>query len=232
MPRPPSSAARFGTRFHAWVEARFGQQDLFDPDDLPGPADAGHRRRRRPRRADRDASRRPVRRPGPARRSRRRSRSSSTARWCAAGSTRSTPRPTERLPRRRLEDQPRQTADPLQLALYRLAWAELAGVPLERGARGVLLRPQRGVVEPDDLPGRAEPARSWSGSAGGVSLAARARGARSRPCRPKVCSRSCDVVSSPVTMWSETVQIASARRPCLAASVYSALASISTASTP
>ena len=28
---------------------------------------------------------------------------------------------------------------------------------------------------------------------------------------PKVCSRSCDVVSSPVTMWSETVQIASAR---------------------
>ena len=41
MPRPPSPAARFGTRFHAWVEARFGQQDLFDPDDLPGRADAG-----------------------------------------------------------------------------------------------------------------------------------------------------------------------------------------------
>ena len=41
MPRPPSPAARFGTRFHAWVEARFGQQDLFDPDELPGRADAG-----------------------------------------------------------------------------------------------------------------------------------------------------------------------------------------------
>ena len=41
MPRQPSPAARFGTRFHAWVEARFGQQDLFDPDDLPGRADAG-----------------------------------------------------------------------------------------------------------------------------------------------------------------------------------------------
>src|SRR5690606_7171668 len=26
MPRPPSRAARFGTRFHAWVESRFGQQ--------------------------------------------------------------------------------------------------------------------------------------------------------------------------------------------------------------
>ena len=37
--------------------------------------------------------------------------------------------------------------------------------------------------------------------------------------RPNVCSRSCEVVSSPVTMWSETVQIASALRPNFAASV-------------
>ena len=49
---------------------------------------------------------------------------------------------------------------------------------------------------------------------------------------PNVCSRSWLVVASPVTTWSETVQIASARRPYCAASVYSALASISTASTP
>ena len=35
MPRRPSPSARFGTRFHAWVEARFGQQQLIDPDDLP-----------------------------------------------------------------------------------------------------------------------------------------------------------------------------------------------------
>ncbi len=40
MPRPPSTAARFGTRFHAWVEARFGQQALLDPDELPGRGDA------------------------------------------------------------------------------------------------------------------------------------------------------------------------------------------------
>ncbi|MCW2829333.1 MAG: ATP-dependent helicase [Aeromicrobium sp.] len=39
MPRQPSPAARFGTRFHAWVEARFGQQTLLDPVDLPGQAD-------------------------------------------------------------------------------------------------------------------------------------------------------------------------------------------------
>ncbi|MCZ4497674.1 MAG: UvrD/REP helicase, partial [Marmoricola sp.] len=41
MPRPPSRSARFGTRFHAWVESRFGQQGLLDPDDLAGRADAG-----------------------------------------------------------------------------------------------------------------------------------------------------------------------------------------------
>jgi DNA helicase-2/ATP-dependent DNA helicase PcrA len=39
MPRPPSPAARRGTAFHAWVEARYGQQSLLDPDDLPGAAD-------------------------------------------------------------------------------------------------------------------------------------------------------------------------------------------------
>ena len=43
MPRPPSRAARFGTLFHAWVEDRFGQQPLLDPDDLPGPRRPGHR---------------------------------------------------------------------------------------------------------------------------------------------------------------------------------------------
>ncbi len=50
MPQPPSRAARFGTRFHLWVERYFGpgrttgglgQQLLVDPDDLPDRADAG-----------------------------------------------------------------------------------------------------------------------------------------------------------------------------------------------
>jgi DNA helicase-2/ATP-dependent DNA helicase PcrA len=39
MPRQPSAAARFGTRFHAWVEAHYGQQVLLDPTDLPGRGD-------------------------------------------------------------------------------------------------------------------------------------------------------------------------------------------------
>ncbi len=41
MPRKPSSAARFGTRFHAWVESRFGQPELIPYDELEGRADAG-----------------------------------------------------------------------------------------------------------------------------------------------------------------------------------------------
>jgi DNA helicase-2/ATP-dependent DNA helicase PcrA len=40
LPRQPSAAARFGTRFHAWIEARYGQQTLLDPDELPGRGDA------------------------------------------------------------------------------------------------------------------------------------------------------------------------------------------------
>ena len=41
MPRPPAPQARRGTAFHRWLEARFGQQHLIDPDDLPGAADEG-----------------------------------------------------------------------------------------------------------------------------------------------------------------------------------------------
>jgi len=39
MPSAPAPQARRGTDFHAWVETRFGQQSLLDPDDLPGAAD-------------------------------------------------------------------------------------------------------------------------------------------------------------------------------------------------
>jgi DNA helicase-2/ATP-dependent DNA helicase PcrA len=40
MPHPPAPAAQRGTAFHAWVETRYGQQSLLDLDDLPGSADA------------------------------------------------------------------------------------------------------------------------------------------------------------------------------------------------
>ena len=40
MPREPSEAAGRGIAWHAWVETVFGQQSLWDIDDLPGAADA------------------------------------------------------------------------------------------------------------------------------------------------------------------------------------------------
>jgi DNA helicase-2/ATP-dependent DNA helicase PcrA len=39
MPRPPAPAARRGTRFHAWVEGLFEERPLLDPDELPGAED-------------------------------------------------------------------------------------------------------------------------------------------------------------------------------------------------
>ena len=39
VPRRPSAAARFGTQFHARIEAHYGQQALLDPTDLPGQGD-------------------------------------------------------------------------------------------------------------------------------------------------------------------------------------------------
>jgi DNA helicase-2/ATP-dependent DNA helicase PcrA len=38
---PPSPHARRGTAFHAWLEQRFGVVGLLDIDDLPGAADEG-----------------------------------------------------------------------------------------------------------------------------------------------------------------------------------------------
>ncbi len=39
LPRPPAPAARRGTRFHAWVETLFEDRPLLDPGDLPGAED-------------------------------------------------------------------------------------------------------------------------------------------------------------------------------------------------
>ncbi len=41
MPFPPAPLARRGTAFHLWLEQRFGAQRLLDLDELPGAEDAG-----------------------------------------------------------------------------------------------------------------------------------------------------------------------------------------------
>ena len=58
----------------------------------------------------------------------------------------------------------RQTADPLQLAIYRVAWAELAGVPVEQ-VRAAFYYVRTGeLVEPPSSVGRAELERLVAGA--------------------------------------------------------------------
>jgi DNA helicase-2/ATP-dependent DNA helicase PcrA len=158
MPRRPSPAARFGTRFHAWVEARFGQQSLLDPDDLPGRGDLGI--------DDEDDLRELV------------------ARFESGPFGDRVPAAVEapfalvlagQVVRGRidavyedLESGPggyllvdwktnrEQTADALQLAFYRLAWAELTGTPLERVRAAFHYVRTGDTVEPEPLADRAE----------------------------------------------------------------------------
>jgi DNA helicase-2/ATP-dependent DNA helicase PcrA len=158
MPRQPSPAARFGTRFHAWVESRFGQQDLFDPDDLPGRGDAG---------IDDDADLQAM-----------------IERFEAGPFADRVPHAVEapfalvlrgQVVRGRIdavyaEPGPQgdgwlvvdwktnrtPESDPWQLALYRLAWAELMGVPLDRVRAQFYFVRMGTLVEPPDLPGRTD----------------------------------------------------------------------------
>ncbi|KRB75141.1 DNA helicase UvrD [Nocardioides sp. Root190] len=159
MPRPPAPAARFGTRFHAWVEARFGQQGLFEPDDLSGRADAG---------IDDDSDLKELiatfeKGPFAAR--------VPTAIEAPFALVLTAPDGSRQVVRGRIDavyDEPdgsvlvvdwktshRQDADPLQLALYRLAWAELHGVAIDQ-VRGAFHYVRSGqLVVHDDLPDRA-----------------------------------------------------------------------------
>ena len=158
MPRPPSRTARFGTRFHAWVETRFGQQNLFDPDELPGRADAG---------IDSDDDLREL-----------------VAAFERGEFSERAPHAVEapfalvlggQVVRGRIDavyaeqvaGEPgflvvdwktgrREDADPLQLALYRLAWADLTGVPVAQVRAGFYYVRSDRLVPHDDLPGREE----------------------------------------------------------------------------
>jgi DNA helicase-2/ATP-dependent DNA helicase PcrA len=154
MPRQPSPSARFGTRFHAWVEARFGQQLLLDPDELPGRADAG---------IDDDSDLREL-----------------VKLFENGPFADRVPHAVEppfalvlggQVVRGRIDavyadddgflivdwkTNRAATADPLQLALYRVAWADLAGVPVEKVRAAFYYVRTSDLVEPDGLPGRDE----------------------------------------------------------------------------
>ncbi|MER6559418.1 UvrD-helicase domain-containing protein [Streptomyces sp. NPDC001027] len=169
MPRPPQPAARRGTRFHAWVEARFEELTLplLEPDELPGrdvEIDDEH---------DLDALKEAFERTEYARRTP--YRIEAPFQLALAG----------RVVRGRIDAVYREgdgdsatydivdwkthrahTADPLQLALYRLAWAEQQGVPVESVTAAFLYVRTGDVVRPEGLPDRPALERLLTGKEG------------------------------------------------------------------
>ncbi|MCD9873805.1 ATP-dependent DNA helicase [Streptomyces guryensis] len=158
MPRPPQPAARRGTRFHAWVEARFEELALpmLEPEELPGSETEVADER------DLEALKDAFERTEYAHRTPHRV--EAPFQLAIAG----------RVVRGRIDavykehDGDRttyeivdwktsrsRTADPLQLALYRLAWAEQQGVPLESVNAAFLYVRTGEVVRPDGLPDRS-----------------------------------------------------------------------------
>jgi len=153
MPRPPAPQARRGTEFHAWVEQRFGQQTLFDDEDLEllaedevdGSEDLAELKTaflQTP-----YANREPYRVEAPFQL-----------------------RLGDHVIRGRIDAVYREpdgtyevvdwktnrtaNADPLQLAVYRVAWAAEVGLPVEE-VRAVFLYVRTGLVQrPEDLPDR------------------------------------------------------------------------------
>ncbi|MFC9160429.1 ATP-dependent DNA helicase [Streptomyces fungicidicus] len=170
MPRPPQPAARRGTRFHAWVEARFEELTLpmLDPDELPG-SDAEIEDER-----DLEALKEAFERTEYAHRTPHRV--ETPFQLSIAG----------RVVRGRIDavytkqdgdgttyeivdwkTSRGRTADPLQLAVYRLAWAEQQGVPLESVTAAFLYVRTGEVVRPGALPGRPELERLLLGESPG-----------------------------------------------------------------
>ncbi|MEU3477370.1 UvrD-helicase domain-containing protein [Streptomyces sp. NPDC033754] len=162
MPKPPQPAARRGTRFHAWVESRFEELPLpfLGPEELPGGEDfAGEPEILDER--DLDSLKEAFARTPYAHRSP--YRVEVPVHLTLGG----------RVVRGRIDAVYRdpdtgayeivdwktshhRTADPLQLAIYRLAWAEQHGLaPDDVAAAFVYVRTGE-VARPARLPGRAE----------------------------------------------------------------------------
>ncbi|MFP1626728.1 ATP-dependent helicase [Streptomyces sp. 5K101] len=164
MPRPPQPAARRGTRFHAWVESRFEELPLpmLDPDDLPGAPGApgaaadGHDIADE---QDLAALKDAFDRTEYARRTPYRVEASfqitlagRVVRGRIDAVYRTGEHTYEIVDWKTARD---GTADPLQLAVYRLAWAEQQGVPPDAVAAAFVFVRSGEVVRPGALPDRA-----------------------------------------------------------------------------
>jgi DNA helicase-2/ATP-dependent DNA helicase PcrA len=171
MPRQPSPAARLGTRFHAWVEAHYGQLVLLDPTDLPGRGDVDLASD-----AELDqvidlfrsgpyADRSPVAIEAPF--------SLILGGQQVIGRIDAVFRDVDQDGREHVEvvdwkTNRAATADPLQLAIYRLAWAEMNGLDLA-DVTGAFYYVRLGEVRRfDDLPGRKALERLVAGESVGT----------------------------------------------------------------
>lgn len=165
LPKPPATAAHRGTRFHQWVETRFGQVPLLDADSLvpEGASDPD---------ADLEslqlaflkgpyADRQPVAIEAPFQ--------------LVLGDQLVSGRidavyaidddSSGDAVRYEVVDWKtgRHPADQLQLALYRLAWAELHGLPVEQVAATFYYVATGRVEQASDLPGREALTEWWRG---------------------------------------------------------------------
>ncbi|MFF2147740.1 UvrD-helicase domain-containing protein [Kitasatospora sp. NPDC058190] len=163
MPRPPQPAARRGTRFHAWVQSRIDPLLLIEPGALPGADDDGIEDEQDLERLKEAFLRTPYAQRKP-------HRVEAPFQLVLAG----------RVVRGRIDAVYRggdvlsesggasryevvdwkthreETADPLQLAVYRLAWAEQAGVDPEQVTASFLYVRSGRIVRPEGLPDRKE----------------------------------------------------------------------------
>lgn len=160
MPQQPHPAARLGTELHAWIEGQFAVQTLFDLEELDAAddldTDLDLARLREAFRRTSYAARAPIAVEEPF--------------ALAIGG---------RVVRGRIDavfasaDGGVEVVDwksggrgglsDLQLALYRLAWSQIAGIPLERVDAAFVLVGTGEVVRPERLLGRAEVERLLSG---------------------------------------------------------------------
>jgi DNA helicase-2/ATP-dependent DNA helicase PcrA len=158
VPAAPAPAARRGTRFHAWVEAHFGIAPLLDPDDLPGAADAG---------IDSDDALAAMQATFLASAYSDRSPIGLEVPFALVLAGRVVPGRIDAVfasvapdgsTRYEVVDwktTQKHDSDPLQLAIYRVAYAELAGVPLDRVDAAFLYVRDGAVVRPEGLVDRA-----------------------------------------------------------------------------
>jgi len=153
LPRKPSPAARFGTRFHAWVEAMVGQQSFLDPVELPGRADADIADEEELAEVQRAfaagpyGDRIPVAVEWPF--------SMMLAGQSVTGRIDAVYRSGDRYEVVDWKTGRREDVDAVQLAVYRLAWAEAHGVRPDQVAATFLHVRSGRVVQPGGLPDRA-----------------------------------------------------------------------------